>query len=94
MAAHLLSEEVHPHCHRIKVIPIDHFRSAGPDFLFGKKLTAFLQHKGDPWNWQNAQVLTRELSIAARFYVLSKGEAWLANICTFEVVSRAPLALS
>ena len=29
----------------------------------------FLSHKGDVWNWQNAEVLREDMGIEVRFYV-------------------------
>lgn len=44
-----------------------------------------LSHKGDPWNWQNKQVLKRDLSLDALFYLLHRDGAPFANIMTIEV---------
>ena len=35
----------------------------GPDLDWAQRIGPLLQHKGDPWNWQVAQVLERELDL-------------------------------
>ena len=42
----------------------------GPDPAWAERLVKLLWHKGDPWNWQNAQVLERDLGLDVFFYVL------------------------
>lgn len=56
----------------------------GPDPAWAERLVKLLWHKGDPWNWQNAQVLERELGIDSFFYVLHRDGKPLANIMTIE----------
>ena len=56
----------------------------GPDPAWAERLVKLLWHKGDPWNWQNAQVLERELGIDSFFYVLHRDGQPLANIMTIE----------
>ncbi len=56
----------------------------GPDLVWAARLEGLLQHKGDPWNWQTAQVLERELGLDAFFYVLHRAGEPLANIMTIE----------
>lgn len=56
----------------------------GPDPAWAARLVKLLWHKGDPWNWQNAQVLERELGLGVFFYVLHRGGQPLANIMTVE----------
>lgn len=56
----------------------------GPDPVWAERLVKLLWHKGDPWNWQNAQVLERELGIDVFFYVLHRDGKPLANIMTIE----------
>jgi hypothetical protein len=69
---------------------------AGPDGDWSQKLVPFLQHKGDPWNWQNGQALTHDLGIDVRFYVLTRGidKAPLANVTLFEVCTFAERCIS
>lgn len=56
----------------------------GPDPEWAGRLEQLLWHKGDPWNWQNAQFLERPLPIESYFYVLHRNGAPLANIMTAE----------
>jgi Acetyltransferase (GNAT) domain len=56
----------------------------GPDQEWAQRLVTLLWHKGDPWNWQNAQVLERDLGLDAFFYVLHRDGQPLANIMTIE----------
>jgi len=56
----------------------------GPDMEWSKRLVKLLWHKGDPWNWQNAQVLERDLGLDAFFYVLHRAGQPFANIMTIE----------
>ncbi len=56
----------------------------GPDMAWAERLEKLLCHKGDPWNWQNTQVLERDLGIDAFFYVLHRNGKPLANIMTIE----------
>jgi hypothetical protein len=57
----------------------------GPDLVWAQRLMELLWHKGDPWNWQNAQVLERDLGLDACFYVLHRDGAPFANIMTIEL---------
>lgn len=56
----------------------------GPDPAWAERLVKLLWHKGDPWNWQNAQVLERALGVDVFFYVLQRNGQPLANIMTVE----------
>lgn len=56
----------------------------GPDSAWAERLVKLLWHKGDPWNWQNAQVLERELGLDVFFYVLHRAGKPLANLMTIE----------
>ena len=57
----------------------------GPDPSWAQRLVKLLWHKGDPWNWQNAQVLERDLGLDACFYVLHRNGDPFANIMTIEL---------
>ncbi|MFN8493344.1 MAG: hypothetical protein U0350_37445 [Caldilineaceae bacterium] len=57
----------------------------GPDLDWAQRLVKLLWHKGDPWNWQNAQVLERDLGLDASFYVLHRDGDPFANIMTIEL---------
>ncbi len=56
----------------------------GPDLDWAPRIGPLLQHKGDPWNWQVAQVLERDLDLESYFYVLHRGGVPFANIMTIE----------
>jgi GNAT superfamily N-acetyltransferase len=56
----------------------------GPDTDWAPRIGPLLQHKGDPWNWQVAQVLERDLELGAYFYILHRGDVPFANIMTIE----------
>lgn len=57
----------------------------GPDLDWAESIEKLLHHKGDPWNWQNSQMLRSEHEIEARFYVLHRAGIPFANISTFEL---------
>jgi len=57
---------------------------AAPDAAWAERLKAFLAHKGEPWNWGNAEILTRPTGIEAFFYVLHRNGAPFSNIMTLE----------
>jgi len=49
------------------------------------RVEALLRHKGDPWNWQNSELLRRKLpGIEARFFVLHRAGRPFANILLAE----------
>jgi len=56
----------------------------GPDNEWAEPLEKLLGHKGDPWNWQNHQVLQTDVGIEVRFYVLHRAGLPFANIMTAE----------
>lgn len=56
----------------------------GPDTKWAPRIGPLLQHKGEPWNWQVAQVLERNLDLESYFYILHRGDAPFANIMTIE----------
>ncbi len=57
----------------------------GPDLDWSQRLQKLLWHKGDPWNWQNAQVLDTDHGLDVNFYVLHRNGDPFANIMTVEV---------
>jgi hypothetical protein len=57
----------------------------GPDLDWAERIEKLLDHKGDPWNWQNSQMLRSKHGIDARFYVLHRAGVPFANIATFEL---------
>ena len=56
----------------------------GPDQDWASRLLGLLKHKGDPWNWQNAEFLTVDCGIEARFHVLHRDGTPFANVMTAE----------
>lgn len=56
----------------------------GPEPTWAARLVQMLAHKGDPWNWQNAQVLEQDLGLAVNFYLLHRGDSPFASIMTVE----------
>lgn len=57
----------------------------GPDLEWGPRIEHLLGHKGEPWNWQIHQCLSRpDLGLETYCHILSKAGRPIANICTFE----------
>ncbi|MEZ4512240.1 MAG: hypothetical protein R3C62_10210 [Chloroflexota bacterium] len=54
----------------------------GPDGEWAARLEGLLQHKGEPWNWQNSAVLRQSLGLEVRFYILHRDGMPFANILT------------
>jgi GNAT superfamily N-acetyltransferase len=55
-----------------------------PDSTWAGRIEAMLGHKGDPWDWQNAEIARKDLGLEARFFLLQRGEAPFANIMLAE----------
>lgn len=62
----------------------------GPDPQWADRVEPMLAHKGDPWNWQNSELLRESTGVAAKFYVLHRAGQPFANIM---VVESAGVAL-
>jgi hypothetical protein len=58
---------------------------SAPDPEWADRLVKFLEHKGEPWNWGNVEVLTKSTGVHAYFYVLHRNGIPLSNIMTCEV---------
>lgn len=43
-----------------------------------------LQHKGDPWNWQNSELLRCRCGVDARFFILHRAGVPFANVMLVE----------
>ena len=56
----------------------------GPDLDWAERIEKLLGHKGDPWNWQNSQMLRSKHGMDVHFYVLHRDGMPFANISTFE----------
>lgn len=54
----------------------------GPEPDWAERLVGMLRHKGDPWNWQNAEMLMLDCGVAACFYVLHRNGVPFANVLT------------
>ena len=56
-----------------------------PDKEWGERLTPFLDHKGEPWNWQNRSILLGPTGrLESYYYVAHLGEDVFSNVCTWE----------
>lgn len=56
----------------------------GPDATWQDRITSFLAHKGDPWNWQNSELLTRDVGVESWFYLLHREGQPFAHQMTVE----------
>ena len=63
-----------------------------PDATWAARIEAMLQHKGEPWVWQNGELLRRDVGVDARFFLLHRGGAPFANIMLVEFAGVALLA--
>lgn len=54
-------------------------RIEGPDPEWSGRVGELLGHKGDPWNWQNKELLTRDCGISAWFHILHRDGDPFAN---------------
>lgn len=55
-------------------------RIDGPDLEWAARVGELLGHKGEPWNWQNTELLIRECGVAACFHILHRDGAPFANV--------------
>ncbi|MGO8705185.1 MAG: GNAT family N-acetyltransferase [Candidatus Brocadiia bacterium] len=58
---------------------------AAPDAAWADRLKGFLAHKGELWNWGNAENLTKLTGVETFFYVLHREGVPFSNIMTSEV---------
>jgi len=63
----------------------------GPDADWLERVVEFLSHKGDVWNWQNAEVLREDLGIEVRFYVAHRDGRLVSNILIAELAGAGIL---
>lgn len=54
----------------------------GPDLEWAARIEELLAHKGEIWNWQNSEMLRREVGVEARFYLLHRDGRPLAHMMT------------
>jgi GNAT superfamily N-acetyltransferase len=57
-------------------------RITAPDPDWAQQLVDLLRHKGDPWNWQNAELLMRDCGVDAYFHILHRNGSPFSNIMT------------
>jgi GNAT superfamily N-acetyltransferase len=62
-----------------------------PDADWAERVERMLRHKGDPWNWQNSELLRGDTSVTARFFLLHRGGVPFANIMLVEEAGVALL---
>ena len=53
-----------------------------PDAEWAERIEALLGHKGDPWNWQNREVLRSDVGIAVTYALLHRGGLPFACVMT------------
>jgi len=52
----------------------------GPDETWIERICDLLSHKGFPWNWQNREMLSRDLGLDACFFLLHRGGIPFAHV--------------
>jgi hypothetical protein len=62
-----------------------------PDQEWAGRLERLLSHKGDPWNWQNSELLRVSTRTNARFYVLHRNGQPFSSIMLVESAGVALL---
>ena len=62
-----------------------------PDADWAERIETMLVHKGDPWNWQNSELLRRDTGLVANFFVLHRDRVPFANIMLVEAGGAALL---
>ena len=62
-----------------------------PDLAWADRLEQMLLHKGDPWNWQNTELLRVETGVKASFFVMHRGGVPFSNIMLVETAGVALL---
>lgn len=50
-----------------------------PDLMWAERIEKLLEHKGEPWNWQNSQFLREDVGFETRFYILHRDGVPFAN---------------
>ena len=56
----------------------------GPDREWHDRITEFLSHKGQPWNWQISLFLSENIPLKANFYLAHRHGEIVSNILTCE----------
>lgn len=56
----------------------------GPDAEWAGRIEAMLRHKGQPWLWQDTELLRRAVPLEARFFILERRGAVFANLLLSE----------
>jgi len=57
----------------------------GPDLEWRERVQQLLLHKGDPWDWQNTELLANKVGVQAYFYLLHRDGVLFSNIMTVEL---------
>ena len=55
-----------------------------PNDAWAERIETMLRHKGDPWNWQNSELLRRESGVTATFFLLHRDGVPFSNIMLVE----------
>lgn len=63
----------------------------GPDDAWADRLERLLQHKGDPWTWENCELLRKPIGVGVRFFVLHRKGVPFSNILLTETEGVALL---
>jgi len=56
----------------------------GPDSHWRERVQHLLRHKGEPWDWQNFELLTHDVGVEAHFHLLHRDGVPFSNIMTVE----------
>ncbi len=63
----------------------------GPDPAWADRLERLLLHKGDPWTWENTELLRESTGVGARFYILHRDGRPFSNVLLTETAGVAML---
>lgn len=56
--------------------------AVGPEPEWAEAILGMLIHKGDPWQWQNGEMLRQDCGVDVRFYILHRAGEPFSNIMT------------
>ena len=57
---------------------------SGPDKQWQNRIEELFAHKGDPWRWQNRQLLEADLDFDRRYYILHRNKIPFAGMLISE----------
>lgn len=63
----------------------------GPDVEWASRIESLLAHKGDPWTWQNSELLRENTGTSAKFFILHRDGRPFSNIMLVECAGVALL---